>query len=167
MESMEMTAKKEPLSIGGWLILVAIGIVISPIRLIYHLGTTYPSIFVDGTWEALTTKGSEFYSPIWGPFLVGEIAVNIILVLLGAYLIFLLFAKRASLPKWYLGLALFSTVFILIDAYMVTLVVPDMEVFDAETMKEFGRSLFSLLIWSPYLFYSQRAKDTFINLRTS
>jgi len=166
MESMEVSAKQEPLKIGGWLILVAIGIVLSPIKLIYHLGTVYPSIFLDGTWEALTTEGSEFYSPIWGPFLIGEITVNVILVLSGAYLIFLLFAKCASLPKWYFGLALFSSIFILIDAYMVTLVVPDMEVFDADTMKEFGRSLFSLLIWSPYLFYSQRAKETFINVRT-
>ena len=166
METSEVSKTKEPLKVGGWLIIVAIGVVLSPLRLIHLLGTTYPPIFTDGTWEAITTKTSEAYSPIWGPFLLGEIFINVILVLIGIYLAYLFFTKKAALPKWYFGVALFSAVFILIDAYIVTLVLPDMEVFDSETLKEFGRSLVSLLVWSPYLLFSQRSKDTFVNVRT-
>lgn len=166
METSEVSENKESLKIGGWLIIVAIGVILSPLRLIHLVGTTYPSIFSDGTWEALTTVGSEAYSPIWGPFLIGEITVNLIMILLGLYLAYLFFTKKTALPKWYFGLALFSTIFILLDSYMVTLVIPDTEVFDSETLKEFGRSLVSLLVWSPYLLFSQRAKDTFVNVRT-
>ncbi|MCP4986689.1 MAG: DUF2569 domain-containing protein [Colwellia sp.] len=162
---MEVSKSREPLKLGGWLILVALGVVLSPLRLLHLSGTTFPPIFTDGTWEALTTQGSEAYSPIWGPFLIGEILINLIMVLLGIYLVYLFFTKKATLPKWYFGLALFSTVFIVIDAYIVTLVVPDMEVFNSETMKELGHSLVRLLIWSPYLLFSQRSKDTFLNVR--
>jgi len=166
MEVSEVSKNKDPLRIGGWLILVALGVILSPLRLLHLLSTTYPAIFTDGSWEALTTQGSEVYSPIWAPFLIGEIIVNVAMVLLGFYLAYLFFTKKTALPRWYLGLALFSSVFIMIDAYLVTLVVPNMDVFDAETMKELGRSLVSLLIWSPYLIYSQRSKDTFVNVRT-
>lgn len=163
MDTSDVQVTKQPLKIGGWLILVAIGVVLSPIRLLMLMGTTYPGIFMDGTWEILTIEGSASYSPIWAPFLLGEIFVNAVFLILGLYLAYLFFTKKASLPKWYLGLALCSSVFIVVDAYIVTLVLPEAEVFDQETLKEFFRSLVSLLIWSPYLLLSQRAKDTFIN----
>ena len=50
--------------IGDWLILVAIGIIVTPIRLIMFMMATYPEIFTTGIWEALTTQGSEAYSPL-------------------------------------------------------------------------------------------------------
>lgn len=153
---------KVPRDIGGWLILVALGIVFAPLRILYFLSTTYPPIFTDGTWEALTTETSEAYSPIWGPYLLSEIVVNLALVGASFYLVFLFFTKKSNFPKWYAGLAVFSAIFILLDAYMVTLVVPDMPMFDAETAKEFGRSLVSCLVWTPYLFLSQRSKETFV-----
>ncbi|HCK0618515.1 hypothetical protein CGI93_23190 [Vibrio parahaemolyticus] len=65
METTEVSEINEPLKIGGWLILIAIGVVIAPVRLLYFVGVTYPSIFIDGTWEVLTTYGSEIYSPLW------------------------------------------------------------------------------------------------------
>jgi len=47
--------------LGGWLILVGIGVVLSPIRLLGLIIQVYKPIFEDGTWEALTTVGSESY----------------------------------------------------------------------------------------------------------
>lgn len=84
----------EPRKIGGWLILVAIGVVISPVRIFYLSVSTYPQIFSDGTWEALTTISSEAYSPIWEPFLIIEILVNLIFLVLSLYLAFLFFQKN-------------------------------------------------------------------------
>ena len=166
LETLEVSESREPLKLGGWLILVGLGVVLGPFRLLLLIGTTFSPIFTDGTWEALTTQSSEVYSPIWAPFLIGEILINLMMVFIGIYLIYLFFTKKSSFPKWYFGLALFSTVFIVVDAYIVTLVVPDIEVFDTETMKELARSLAGLLIWSPYLLLSERSKDTFIKVRT-
>ncbi|HBN90489.1 MULTISPECIES: DUF2569 domain-containing protein [Rheinheimera] len=166
MEKLDTKETKQPLEVGGWLILVAIGVILSPLKSIYFMGITYPSIFADGTWEKLTTEGSDVYSPIWGPFLIGEILINILFICLGVYIAYLFFTKKAALPKWYFAVAISSSIFILADAYVVTLVLPEMQIFGEETIKEFGRSLVSLLVWSPYLLFSQRAKDTFVIRRT-
>jgi hypothetical protein len=163
LDTLEVIDKKEPIDIGGWLILVALGVVLSPIRQLYFLGTTYPTFFTDGSWEALTLPSSESYIPYFGVFFISEILLNSAMIIGGMYLIYLFFNKKSNLPKWYFGLALFSTLFIVLDAYVVSLLVSGVEAFDAETLKEIARSFAALIIWSPYLIYSQRSRDTFIN----
>ncbi|MCU8150880.1 DUF2569 domain-containing protein [Vibrio vulnificus] len=166
METTEVSERNEPLKIGGWLILIAIGVIIAPVRLFYFVGVSYPSIFTDGTWEALTTYGSEIYSPLWGPIIIGEIVGNLLFAFLGLYLAYLFFTKKSVFPKWYLGLTITSTVFLLIDAYLVSIVAPEIEMFNSDTTLEVVRSLFSLCVWSPYLLFSQRSKGTFTKART-
>jgi len=160
---LETSINKEPLKIGGWLIIIAIGIVITPFKLIYLMITTYPIIFKDGSWEAITTKGNVAFSPFWEPLIITEIVINSILILLSIYLFYLFFAKQSCLPKWYFGTKLFSVLFILVDAFIVTMILPEMKIFDSETIKELASSLFGLFVWSPYLLYSQRSKLTFVN----
>lgn len=152
----------EPLAIGGWMMLVALGVVLTPLRISYFLITVYPPIFTDGTWEALTSPSSPSYSPIWGPFLIGEVLVNLTFVLMSLFAAYLMFSKRATFPKWYAAIAFGSALFIVVDAYIATLVMPSVSMFDPETIREFARSLVSCLIWTPYLFLSKRAKATFI-----
>lgn len=163
METLEVVDKKQPIDIGGWLILVAVGVVLSPIRQLYTIGTAYPAFFIDGSWEALTLPSSEFYIPYFGAFFIIEILINLLMTIGGIYLVYLFFKKKHNLPKWYFGLALFSTLFIVLDAYVVSLLVSGVDAFDSETVKEIARSAVALIIWSPYLIYSQRSKDTFVN----
>jgi len=164
MESQEMIEieEKSPRDIGGWLIFVALGVIFTPLRILYFLATTYPPMFSSGAWHSLTTETSEAYSPYWAPYLFGEIAVNLVVVGAALYSASLFFSKKSSFPKWYAGIAIFSVIFIFLDSYVATLIIPDMSLFDADTGKEFGRSLVSALIWTPYLFLSQRSKETFI-----
>jgi hypothetical protein len=166
LEQLDESKNGNPIKIGGWLILVAIGLILSPFQLLNYLITTYPDIFFDGRWEAATTQGSAMYSPIWGPFIIGEIFANLSMTVISIYLIFLFFTKRTNFPVWYFGLSLFSIIFILLDAYILTLVMPQMEMLGSNTLKELVGSLIPLVIWSPYLIYSKRSRDTFVNLRT-
>jgi hypothetical protein len=153
---------QEPKKIGGWLILVAIGVVFSPLRICFSLATIFPPIFSDGTWEALTTAGSEFYSPLWGPLLIGEIVYNLGIFLASIYVAYLFFSKKKEFPTWYAGLALISIVFILVDAFLVTLILPEIPIFDSDTISALIPSLGAIVIWTPYLFLSQRSKETFV-----
>ncbi|CCK77556.1 conserved hypothetical protein [Oleispira antarctica RB-8] len=149
--------------LSGWLILVAIGIVLTPIRIVALVLPMYADIFTDGTWDVLTTLGSDVYSPFWAPILIAEVVINIGVMGLWLYIAFIFFSKKVIFPKVYIGALLFSIAFIAIDAFAMTLVLPDEPIFDPETMKELFRSLISAIIWIPYMLKSKRVKATFTN----
>lgn len=157
-----MNDNNELKGLGGWLVLVGLGVLIGPIRLLITYIPIYKPIFEDGTWEALTTVGSEAYNPLWAPLLIGEMAYNSIMVVASIYLIYLFFSKHYLFPKFYIAIVLISLIFILFDAWIVTKVLPGEPMFDPETTKEFIRTLLGGIIWIPYMLISKRVKATFV-----
>lgn len=155
--------EKELEGIGGWLILVAIGIIVTPIRLFVLIISTYSEIFSTGTWDLVTTPGSAAYNALWGPIIIGEMLINSGMLIAWLYMAYLFFAKKSLFPKWYIAVAVSGLVFIVIDAFAVKLVLPDEPVFDSDTLKELARSLIMVLVWVPYMLVSKRVKATFIN----
>lgn len=160
-----MDNDKELKGLGGWLILVAIGLILAPVRLLVTYIPMYTQIFSDGTWERLTTVGSDMYLPLWGAFLMGELLYNSLIVLASLYLIYLFFSKHYLFPRFYIALMIVSLVFIPIDAWLLTQVLPNEKMFDPETTKEFVRLLIAALIWIPYMLVSKRVKATFVEHR--
>lgn len=152
--------------LGGWLVLVGIGIVLSPIRLLVTYVPMYLPIFEDGTWEILTTEGSEAYHILWAPLLIGEIIFNACMIGIFIYLIYLFFSKHYMFPKIFIGVFVVTLIFIPLDAWVVSLIIPNEPIFDPETAKEFGRSLVGALIWVPYMIVSKRVKATFAKEET-
>ena len=142
--------------------MVAVGIVITPLRLLMLVGTTYPEIFTTGIWEALTTQGSDAYNPLWAPIIIGELLVNLGLLLVWIYIAYKFFTRSEDFPTWYIGVAVFSFVFIIVDAYAIKLVLPNEPVFDPDTTRELIRSLFMVVVWVPYMLFSKRVKATFV-----
>ena len=157
-----MSNDNELKGLSGWLILVGIGVVIAPIRLLVTYIPIYTPIFEDGTWEAVTSVDSESYNPLWGPLLIGEIAYNSIMVAASLYLIYLFFSKHYLFPKLYIAIVAVSLVFIPLDAWLVTKALPTEPMFDPETTKELIRVLIGGLIWVPYMLVSKRVKVTFV-----
>ena len=155
--------KKQLNGISGWLILVAIGIILSPVRLAALVLPTYSNILTDGTWEILTSPSSEAYSPFWAPLLISEITINVGLILFWIYIAIIFFSKKSFFPKVYIGALLFSVAFIIIDAFAIKLVLPNEPIFDPETTKELIRSLVASAIWIPYMLKSERVRATFVN----
>ena len=147
--------------LGGWLILVGIGVLFGPFRHFSELVPMYNDIFTDGTWEMLTTPGNEGYHPLWSWLLMGEIITNSILFTLMLFAILLFFTKNRFFPKLWIGIIIFGTLFILFDALLVKLVLPNEPIFDPDTTKELARSVVGCLIWVPYMFVSKRVKATF------
>jgi len=156
-----MSTEKNLEGIRGWLILVAIGVVVSLIRILALIMTTYPEILTSGIWEALTVEGNDAFHPLWAPILTAEIIFNSALVLAWLYTAYLLFSRRRGFPNWYIGIAVFSLVLIICDAFAIKLVLPDEPVFDPETLKDVARSASMVLIWVPYMLVSKRARATF------
>lgn len=148
------------------MILVGIDVVISPFILLAELSKVYLPMFNDGTWEALTTLTSESYNSSFLFLLAGlagEMFFNSLMILASLYLIYLFFSKKSFFPKLYIWILVFSLIFIPLDAILASSIFPNIEVFDAETMKEIGRTVIVSLVWIPYMLISKRVKATFVN----
>lgn len=150
-------------TIGGWLILLGIGIWLSPFIMFFQLFQGYSVLFKDGVWEALTTKGSQYYIEYYGTTLIVETLVNSLFVIFSCYLIYLFSSKKIKFKKYYTVLAILTPLFIYVDAAVVKELLYTEELFDKEGMRDFIKSLVGLCIWVPYLWISKRSEKTFIN----
>ena len=153
----------KPNGLGGWLILIGIGIILAPIKISYFVYSTYGEIFSDGVWELLTTVGTEYYQQYFGTLLIIEISINILLSFAILYTAYLFFSKKITFPKWYIGILIFTILFMIIDALAVSVIFPDTEAFDESTTLELARSVVAAIIWIPYMLISVRVRNTFIN----
>jgi len=150
--------KKEPWEFGGWLFLLGFGITISPFRLLTDLLNIYPVMFSDGTMTDVIENASLAFISL----VAGELIANIIFVILSITLIILFFKKKSIFPKWYLITALATFFFICIDNLIISFLFPEIEFMTIDTIQAIASGAFALCIWSPYLFISERSKNTFI-----
>ncbi|MBL25371.1 MAG: hypothetical protein CMM48_15925 [Rhodospirillaceae bacterium] len=152
----EIEDKKDLQGLGGWLVLVGLGLVLTPIRLIYSLVTDHLPLFESNAWQNVTAVHPLLPSLLWG-----EIILNLGMVLVSLYLLYLFFATKKQFPKIYIGLVVFALVFILTDALIVQSILPNDQT-DADTIKEIVRIAIMVAIWVPYMLRSKRVKATFI-----
>ncbi len=146
--------------LGGWLILVGIFVVTSPVR---WLNTIYLQIFSGITWEAISTTNYEHYDLIvWRAILIGEFVYNISLIILSIYLIYLFFSRHYLFPKFFIAVLLVPVVFIPLDSWAIRFLFPLEPIFDKETLNSFIRVLITSLVWIPYMLLSKRVKATFV-----
>ena len=160
-----MNDNHELRGLGGWLILVGIGIIIGPMLVAYEFIPLYYSIFTDGSFEYVTTPGTEAYHKFWGPLLIFESVYNSLMLVALLYLIYLFFSKHYLFPGVYIAVTLISVVIIPLDAWLGSFVITDEPMFDPVTAKEFARSIIAAAVWVPYMLVSKRVKATFVNKR--
>ena len=151
-----------PLGLGGWLILVGLGLIISPIR-IAAIEFTILGLFLDGTWSAISSSSSEFYNPLLAIMIPLEFIMNLAFIFGFIFLIYLYFTKSSIFPRWFISIYAANLIFILVDAILVRFAVPDQPLFDPDTAKEFLRSLAACAVWIPYVLKSRRVEATFVN----
>ncbi|MBF9253112.1 DUF3857 domain-containing protein [Pontibacter sp. 172403-2] len=146
-------------SIGGWLALVAIGLISSPIRIISTIATN--NYFDKSTWSAMLDAGSAAYSSGLAVIIVLEIAVNMALLAFSLLLIYLFFKRRTSIPKLMILFYGFNFVFIVAEyAALAMLRIPLGN--ETNSTSDVLKALVPVIIWIPYFYHSQRVKATFV-----
>lgn len=148
--------------LGGWLILVGFGLIIGPIRLINILNTNYKPYFNTDLLERLINPSSSSYIPNFVYLFYAELIAIVFLILLSFYLLFLFFTKKKNFPKNYIFISLFVILYIPVDAFIASTIMPNEKVVDGELIKSFFQTLISGAIWIPYMMKSKRVKNTFI-----
>ncbi|MCJ7547681.1 MAG: DUF2569 domain-containing protein [Deltaproteobacteria bacterium] len=148
--------------IGGWLILVAIGLIFAPIRLLVVLfKDLLPALSAD-TWSRLTTPGTEAYHPLWAPLLFFEIIGNCLFILSPIIIAVFFFQRRRFVPRLFIVLLLANLVFVTIDYFAADLIPFVAAQEDLGSLKELIRALIACAIWVPYFLVSKRVKGTFV-----
>lgn len=162
-----MNDNNELKGLGGWLGLVGLGLIISPIRQAIFMYTTYYPMFEEGVFSVLTSVDSEAYHPFWKYYIGGEITFNSLMVLATFVLLYLFFSKHYLFPKFFIFILLINIGFIPLDASLIKVVMPEEEIFDPDTLNTLIRSLICGVVWVPYMLFSKRVKATFTEKKPS
>ncbi|APU68823.1 Transglutaminase-like enzyme [Christiangramia flava JLT2011] len=143
--------------IGGWLVLIAIGLCVAPVVMLVQLFQT-PEYLGPATWELWRTG-----NPGMTLFILFEMIYNCGILVFGIFAAIVFFKKRTIAPKVMIVYLAASFVFLLADTVIALSLMPDYftpqeeSEFYGETLKAFFRAG----IWIPYFLVSKRVKETF------
>ena len=159
----EENLEPEPEGLGGWLILVAIGLIMSPLLLVTVLWRDLLPIFVEGHWPLLTRPYSDAYHPLWAPLLVFEVLANLALVGFSLVCLFLFFRRSARFPTVVIAYYVANLGVVATDFFLATLIPAAAAMDDTESVKQLVRSIATCAIWIPYMRHSRRVLNTFVD----
>ncbi len=150
--------------LGGWMIVVAIGVFLRPLISILSIPSTLFEID-QSLWVALGNPENEAFDPLWHPALLfGGVATPAFLAF--EILIIVLFVrKRTSFPyllALYFGLSILSTS---LTACFSTLIDGFDQPARAERYANAFRTIVAGAIWAPYCLISRRSRQTFTQRR--
>jgi Protein of unknown function (DUF2569) len=150
---------RSPQRIGGWLILPAIGIVVTPF--IYATALIKSSnAFATDTWSALTTYGNPHYHPMWAPCLLMELTAHLGFLVFSVLMAIVFFQRRRIAPKLFIALMIITLIYRLID-HAVASQLPVVSA-DSTVYTDIVRLSIASLIWISYFLTSARVKSTFV-----
>jgi hypothetical protein len=146
--------------LGGWLILVAFGLIVRPLILIHATVIIYPSIFHLETWRALTNAGQPAYHPLWMPVLLFELLFNSVGFIYCLLLLVLFFQKRWAWRYYFIAFFIFVIGGLAIDLCLGQQI-PAVAAKLGSSVKALMQSVLGAAIWIPYALTSKRVRATF------
>jgi transglutaminase-like putative cysteine protease len=139
--------------IGGWLVLVAFGITLTPFRLLYDF-ITNTNLLSGEAWLVM------FYMKNYtaGAILLLLHVYNLVFLLYAVLVVVLFYQRRSSVPRLISILYGISCLATILDAIVSHQIDPG----TAISSKDIVRSVFTAAIWIPYFHLSTRVKKTFV-----
>lgn len=149
MSNATISTPLAPKGIGGWLIFPALGTLLSiAINLISSFQTIDPLISEDGV-------------PALRALVLAEFCGSVGFTFAWIYAAVLLFKHKRQFPMTFIILCFLSLIGSIADISIATSVFK-ME-FTPDDVKSIGRPFLACLIWGPYMVYSKRVRNTFVN----
>lgn len=146
---------QESLSIGGWLILPAIGLCIAPIRMVLQM-LDFPEVYDNQTWSALFELARL---DLLAVLFITHI-YNIFALCFSVLVLVLFFQRRSSLPRILVIFFTISCLAQVADTFVSMALDPSTSVPGA--IGSVIGTVISTVIWVPYFTLSQRVKNTFV-----
>lgn len=144
-ESTEPATPSGPSGIGGWLILPAIGVVLTPLALAVSLAV------VAGNMGNISGRVTGY--------LTFNMAIDLLLLIYAVIVAVLFFKKRKAAPGAYINLLVFS-VLTSVASIIIALALGIHEFIETD-IKAMAKGAVGCAIWIPYFKRSIRVKNTF------
>lgn len=150
-------------NIGGWLVLIAIGLTLTPIVVLseFLFDSEY---FSKSTWSILFST-SENYTLAF--YMLFELIFNSIFLIFSILVVVLFFKKRTIAPRLIIIFMAVTLLIAIIDSILgiyfspIPATGPEKQEFKLEIIKK----VIQCLIWIPYFIYSRRVEETFTKTR--
>lgn len=149
--------------LGGWLVLVGIGVLLRPFVYAVSLFQGHQAYFNQAVWAALTTPGTGTYRPLFSLLAPMELALNVLLLVFGVAIALLYLRKSRHFPgliQLLLVLEILATAFAAWSSFALG---PVTEAEKSQVIGEVIRALIVAAIWIPYFRISRRVALTFIH----
>ncbi len=137
--------------IGGWLILVALGLAVAPFNLLKGIYADLRILYSPQYQVGLSMK------PGLASLILFEAVSNSVFFLALIVLNFFFYRKKKAFPGWMITYLAFNCAVILLDHVAV------LRYNHSSQMLTVVRSLVVSLVWIPYYLRSERVKATFVN----
>lgn len=149
--------------IGGWLLLLAFGVIVNPFVFISNLVNLWPSVGIVDRWRQLTSPEGIAYHPSWLPSLAFEWMYSCVGLILSVLMVFLFFRKRAVAPKCLIAFLIYVLAGTILDNILssAAIAATNISAGDAGKYSDIAADTMRAAIWIPYLLVSQRVKATF------
>jgi hypothetical protein len=154
-------ARDKSIEIGGWLYLVAFSILVTPLADIINFSRNdYYDLAI---WENVASSSSANYNPTVALLFVAEVFYSVFSIAYSILLIVLFFKKRTSFPLLMSLKYAYTFLFISLETY-VLYEIGQLDSNETDnTIRELTKLVISGAIWIPYLYMSERSKETFLN----
>lgn len=144
--------------IGGWLILIGIGLAVTPLFLFFRIFTS--NYFESSVWISLFSNTNTISM---GLILIAEMIFNSIYFVFSIFVVILFFQRRTIAPR--MIIALYAGVLILSGIITFTTLYLHPSSFTGSQTQELYTDLSAMvircLIFIPYFLYSERVEETF------
>lgn len=149
--------------LGGWLVLVQIGLYLTIVMLILQIAVYNLPSFLGETWQLLTSKESLYYDPLWKPLLIFEAVYNVAFFFFTIYILVQFYRKKSMVPRLMIIFYGVSLVIGIVDFIFLNQIALAKELEDGSSIRDLFRSVLTCLIWIPYFLKSVRVRNTFVN----
>lgn len=156
-------------SIGGWLILVGFGLLITPLNYLIIIYNEWNDQKDINYLYYYFHEESEFFSPLKGYFTLFANFFEVLMLVYAVFIVTIFFQKRTSFRHHFVWFKLITIFFLIIQVVIIYRGYSD-ESSSMDERREMTRKTASLVgalltccIWAPYVWFSERSRHTFTN----
>jgi hypothetical protein len=155
------TADGGPSGLGGWLLLIPIGLASGVYRMSRSVLLTGIHLLSDDRWRDMLS--SPAYHPLLLPLLLCEALASALFVLGSIALLYLFFRKSRRFPPAFILYLSLNVVYLLTDRLVGGMIPVVAEVLVTRAaLVELGVAIAVAAIWIPYTLRSRRVRNTFV-----